>query len=195
MRPIERLEPRRLLAVYDAAFGDGGVTAFPDTQLSLAIATQSDGKTLIAMRVDDGTPDLVDAAAVIGRVNADGSIDTTFGGGDGAAEADVADDDTNEVHVHAIAQQGSNILVLLSVPNENHIDLLRVTSTGARDTSFGDNGQIRIDDFGGNSPTLRLLANGDIAVAAPASDHLLLARYKANGAPDTTLAPDGVKRI
>jgi uncharacterized delta-60 repeat protein len=74
--PIERLEPRRLLAAdLDLAFGVAGHATlnFPgggDTIVT-STAIQSDGKVLIAGRAGDD--------AFVARFNGDGSLDPSFG--------------------------------------------------------------------------------------------------------------------
>src|SRR4051812_37967471 len=74
---IEILESRTLLsAALDPSFGSGGIVKGPGQQ-SEHLLVQSDGKLLVA-----------DVAGLI-RYNANGSLDTSFGGGDGIADSGI----------------------------------------------------------------------------------------------------------
>src|SRR5687767_9999966 len=88
---IEALERRTLLAAgqLDPSFGDAGVVTAPPAIAPVAVLPQADGKVLVAGETI-ATPGLNEPpytqatyAAAIVRYNADGSLDTTFGGGDG----------------------------------------------------------------------------------------------------------------
>src|SRR5688572_24658643 len=187
MRTTELLEPRRLLAVSDPAFGDDGVTVLPSANTTASIVTQADGKTLVGIR--QGADN-----AFIARLNSDGSVDTSFGGGDGIAPLAVADDPDNSVLIAQITLHNGSPLALLSVPSENRLALLRFTPAGALDSTFGDAGRVQVsDEFAANIAAVRALANGDISVAAATEGDLLFARYHADGTPDTTLGPEGTK--
>lgn len=86
----EPLEPRRLLSAgdLDATFGTGGAAAVDsdgnNEQLG-AMLVQPDGRILLAgsSRYGNGP----ESDYVLARLNADGSVDTTFGGGDGVVVA------------------------------------------------------------------------------------------------------------
>ena len=132
MQCIESLEARRLLAFADVvpSWGEGGVVE--DVQV---FAEQADGKVL-------GRDDSYDSHNLI-RLNADGSLDTTFSG-DGKVPW------TEEV---AAMRQvaGGKVLIAYHYFRHNSADeedlifgygVARFTARGKVDRSFGDNGSI-----------------------------------------------------
>src|SRR6188768_1016724 len=87
MREFERLEPRRLRAAgdLDPTFGDGGVFTYENAgDLSVDdLESLPDGRFIVAGGIlgDNDGPDFA-----LRRFNADGTPDTSFGGGDGIAD-------------------------------------------------------------------------------------------------------------
>ena len=82
---LERLESREvpaLVAALDPSFGTGGfnTTDFGNDDRPNAIAIQPDGKIVIAGSTGGATSDFA-----IARYNANGTLDTSFGGGTGKA--------------------------------------------------------------------------------------------------------------
>src|SRR6185503_3611187 len=78
---IEALEHRRLLSAgqLDPSFGTGGKTTIDchgSSVQATSVATQNDGKTVIAGLATNGSKG-TDAAVV--RLNINGSLDTSFG--------------------------------------------------------------------------------------------------------------------
>jgi uncharacterized delta-60 repeat protein len=65
----------------DTSFGDDGYVIQPigtGTDIAYDVAIQTDGKIVVAGLTNSGTND-----ALVARFHADGTLDTTFGGGDG----------------------------------------------------------------------------------------------------------------
>ena len=85
--PVESLESRRLLSAgdLDLSFGgDGKVTTdLSGSQLEegWAVAVQGDDKVVVAGQVR--RPGDLYGDMLVARYNPDGTLDTTFGGGDG----------------------------------------------------------------------------------------------------------------
>src|SRR5687767_2661865 len=108
-RPFEPLEGRVLFAAgdFDTTFGggDGAVTTdFATTaDAGTALVVQSDGKIIVGGSVGNGT----NTEDVFGltRYNADGSVDLSFGGGDGEATIDFGPDDVDLNNI-ALAPDG-----------------------------------------------------------------------------------------
>src|SRR4051812_13985150 len=92
---LESLEPRRLFAAgdLDTAFGGGdgqAIVPFSDATSARVdvMARQSDGKTILAgHRMPTGSTSSTGNLDLI-RLEADGDLDPTFGGGDGVVELD-----------------------------------------------------------------------------------------------------------
>jgi uncharacterized delta-60 repeat protein len=74
--------------------------------------------------------------------------------------------------------------------------LIRLTSSGSLDTSFGSGGHI-IQDWGGNEAAYALarLLTGQLIVAGAADGDFLLARYNLNGSLDNAFGANGVSTM
>jgi uncharacterized delta-60 repeat protein len=159
------------------------------TAVGRDMAVQSDGKIVVAgYAFNPGfsgcNGSLEDFAAV--RFNADGkSLDSTFGNA-GTQHTDAGYGE--EANSLAIQSDGKIVLAGRSFDSSGrfHWMLVRYTSTGAPDTSFGSGGTV-IDDPDGTTTSatdheaLRVVqagAGGDLAVGGNStSGHLMLARY------------------
>src|SRR6185295_4210266 len=74
----------------DPAFGTGGIVTTPIASLDAdagALAVQGDGKIVVAGLAGTAFTNFWDVALL--RYNADGSLDTAFGGGDGIVTTDI----------------------------------------------------------------------------------------------------------
>lgn len=84
----------------DTTFGTGGVTItdFGGSDHARGVALQSDGKIVAAGNARGGTKD----EFAVARYNTDGTLDTTFGGGDGMVITDLgASDGARDVKIQA----------------------------------------------------------------------------------------------
>jgi uncharacterized delta-60 repeat protein len=171
-----------------------------------AVAIQADGKIVVAGRsvVSIFNPDIA-----LARYNPDGSLDPTFSG-DGKVLAgfisDAPDEPFAEEATAVAIQTDGKIVVAGSSRHEAdavlYALLARFNADGTPDTTFG-NGPLGpgmvifcFDSLceGGNIlSALAIQANGKIVVAGahgePGLD-MALARYNANGTPDTTFGND-----
>lgn len=197
----------------DITFGSGGIAAIAAASPT-AMALQPDGKILIAAcgaAPASLTPPVVglpSPAGAISRYNTNGRIDTAFG---------ISGQVASVVAASAIAVQIAGgclstckILVAGTVVSGLRIDggndtgfgLVRYSSNGSIDTSFGRRGGV-ITGFTPAKPLASAFAlvqqtNSDIVVAglagqaAPAQgDDFALARYKSSGVIDTTFGSSG----
>src|SRR5687768_11913602 len=150
---LEALEGRRLLSAgdLDPTFsGDGRQVvdlAGSANEMANAVAVDANGKIVLAGRMTVGTE--TDFAVV--RLNANGTTDTTFGGGDGFLSIDFAiNDEATDV---AIDASGRIVVVGTSNAgagrNARDFAVARLTSTGTLDTTFSGDGKLEID-FGTN---------------------------------------------
>ena len=119
----------------DTSFGSGGMVEVPTSSDTVVdhILLQPDGKVLILGEATNGL--------VIVRLNADGSVDTGFGGGpqlltnfngfaDGSAEYDEAMWLNNSGGVTLTAMNGPNLITM------------HLTANGKPDTAFAPNGYV-----------------------------------------------------
>jgi len=173
-----------------AASGDGIVTTDSGNggDQARAVTVQSDGKILVAG----------DEANEFGlyRYNTDGSLDPSFGGGDGMVATDVsADADWGQ----AVVVQGDGKILVAGYSNHasnKDIFVLRYDSDGTLDATFGTGGIVTLDFAGQNdaAKAIALQADGKILVAGSVSgaSEWLLARYDTDGSLDTSFDGDGM---
>ncbi len=181
----------------DPSFGNKGVALIEDGKFKLSSEIfdgllQPDGK-IVAMAVQD-----------IVRLNADGSLDNTFG--KGGFFADTLRDDTGALlaipgvytFFESIALQPDNKILVVGVPTMYRgILMFRLLPDGQLDKSFGKNGVVSKKPNGimTNSATnVALQSTGKIiVVAATQTDrYQVLVRYESNGKLDSSFGTNGV---
>ncbi|WP_197454368.1 Ig-like domain-containing protein [Stieleria varia] len=176
----------------DTTFGVGGDVEMqvvdPDDR-ALTVAIQDDGKILVGGR--QGTGDF----GFVTRLNADGSVDTSFATGGTLLLSDPAD---NHVVEHLLVQPDGKIV--FNVENRGDIVVVRLNSDGTFDNSFGIGGYASID-AGQSSVTsssaIALQSDGKI-VAVPDftnSNQVKVVRFTAAGAVDTGFGFGGVNSV
>src|SRR5687767_1961870 len=139
---LETLERRVLMAAGDpdATFGQAGVAAgnFGGTAAVFTdIAVLSDGKILAAGTRSQGA----DGAAsdfLVARYNADGSPDTSFGGGDGFVLTDFGGRDMGDDL--ALLDGGKFVVAGVSATDTARFAVARYNADGSPDASFGGGG-------------------------------------------------------
>ena len=165
----------------------------------LGIGIDADGKIVVVGKAD--TAGILGNDFAIARYNSDGTLDTSFGsGGKVSTNFNDADD-----AAYAVAFDASgNLLVAGSAKTDRdngHDDfaLVRYTSAGVLDTTFGTNGTVVTDFDGGNDKAFSVTtdASGKILVAGSADspgvfgDDFAIVRYNADGTLDTTFGTGG----
>ena len=166
----------------DTGFGTGGSviqTIGSGTDQALALALQSDGRIVVAGVASNGS----DGDLVVLRYTAGGVLDTTFG--------------TNGIYRHAdgvATSSGSSVLVqadgtiLIGGQVGSDAVILRLTSGGALDTTFGVMGAMRW--AGDNKPFTDLKTDSQGRVLAICSmDTPRLVRLTPSGLLDSTFTP------
>ncbi|MDE0921795.1 delta-60 repeat domain-containing protein, partial [Aurantimonas coralicida] len=140
------------------AIGDGIVTTdiAGSVDIGYSMTVQADGGILIAGGTDN------DFALV--RYNADGSLDTSFGGGDGIVTTDIAGsfDQGYSVTVQADGD------ILVAGRSGADFALVRYNADGSLDTGFGGGDGIVTTDIAGSVDigySVTVQADGDILVA------------------------------
>ncbi len=182
----------------DTSFGTDGILTHAigtgkDRGFSATI--QPDGKILVA-----GLADLASGNEIaLTRYNADGSMDTSFGGGDGITTTDIGAG--NDKGFSVTVQPDGKILVAGSAHNgtNNDIALARYDSDGTLDTSFGGgNGYVvtRIGSSAEQGFSIALQADGKVMVTGYTYNgtdyNLVLLRYLADGSLDNSFSGDGM---
>jgi uncharacterized delta-60 repeat protein len=196
---VEALETRQLLSggTLDPTFGSGGIVVQDFNGMpnyGAAAVLVAGGKILVAGTYGElGATDIC-----VSRYNADGSLDTTFGGGDGIAILDVG---SGEDGAYAMALDASgNILVAgQTVTSNGWYDMVvaRFNADGAVDTSFGTDGVVSVD-FSGDfdvANSVAVQADGKILVGGSATVNFngtfALVRLNADGSLDSGFGVGG----
>lgn len=165
----------------DTTYDHGAGVNQPDfggNETGDAVALQPDGKIVV---VGDTSPTSAgeQSTLLITRFNADGSQDTTFGGGTGRVTSNYGNSHSQFGRALTLQPDGK-ILVggfevpLPAYPNIQVSVVARVDSSGAPDTSFGG--------VGGEAALESEAANNALSAVAPAPDGSVL------GAGETTNA-------
>jgi uncharacterized delta-60 repeat protein len=181
----------------DTSFGGGDgivTTSFgKETQGASAVVIEPGGKILAGGQAE--------GEFALARYNSDGSLDTSFGGGDGEVTAAVPNTSGFQTWSGSMALLPSGKIVLggnvyANEPEVNepwHMALARFTASGSLDTSFGTNG-IAIGPLG-NTYGLTADASGRILVAGWSSYQFTVVRFTAEGNLDTSFANAGMRRL
>lgn len=168
------------------------------TSSAKSVFVQSDGKLLLVAS-SQSTSDGSSKSLSLMRLNADGTIDTTYGGGDGIVSHSTG---TTLGFYNAVQQSDGKVIAVGISHDGSHgsVDfaLMRFNADGSVDTSFGTNGTVITDmgsgsDYGINvaiDSQGRIVVGGQHKVAGTEFD-MAVARYTSSGALDTTFSGDG----
>lgn len=211
---------------FDASFGVGSEDGTPDgvvdislgagNDFATATAVQADGKVLVAGYHEDGASTNI----FVLRVNADGTLDDSFGTADDGTENGIVNislGDGNDTARDLAVQADGKIVVVgdsVEADGSTNIILARLNADGSADDSFGQaedgtpNGFVATSLGKGDDKAnaVALQADGKIVIAGShvaedGSSNLLVARYDAAGVPDATFgtaqdeSPDGFVNI
>lgn len=171
----------------DTSFDTDGLDPidFGSTDSAEAVAIQSDGKIVVA-----GTSDNDFALA---RLNTDGTLDTAFDT-DGIVTTDLGSIEL----AYAVAIQSDGKIIVAGVSDidgDNDFALARYNTDGSLDISFDTDGKLTTD-FGSfeEIQSVAIQSDGKIVAAGRSgnfSPDFAVARYNANGTPDTSFDGDG----
>ena len=200
---------------YDTTF-DGGVFNVPTTSPCYgaqgnAVALQHDGRVLIGGHATIGA-NCDQSAWTLVRRNADGTPDTTFGGGTGQVNlqvggvgvpgADWAGTTIGALNFLAVQSDGKIVGAGDAFDSTGHVFavyILRWNSDGTLDSTFGSGGRAEADlgAEGSHPHALALQSDGKILVAFSAGltsggVQSGLARYTTSGSLDTGFGTGGV---
>lgn len=185
----------------DNTFGDNGVVTYDsptsEHDEARAVALQEDGK-IVAVGYNDKFEGYELENVLVIRLNADGSLDNTFGTS-GVVSTDVEVYD----YGNAVAIQDDGKILIAgetSTANDKYVLLMRYNSDGSIDTTFGDDGIVKYDDVGWDiANDLALQHDNKIVLTGTTSlpsslglERLLVLRYTESGILDNTFGTDGV---
>lgn len=186
---IARLMPN---GAVDPTFGNAGrVTLNLGSTISSisGLALQPDGK-IIAVGFSGNSSDATTPVTTlaVARFNANGSLDSSFGNGG----YDLIGDGLSEGFGVAVQADGKIVVAAQG-------GLVRLTSSGMLDTSFGQQG-VAAPMIGQNGPlvddavvaldsTGRIIVGGDLNITAAVS------RFTASGTPDPSFGKGGVETV
>ena len=191
----------------DISFGDNGSALYrfnqtvgsPSTDSAFTVALQPDGKIVISGYTipDGGTPNFG-----LMRLNPDGSLDDSFDG-DGKLSSDFFGG-VDEVHSVAIQPDGKILAAgFAQVSGFNYdVALARYNPNGSLDSTFGGDGKVTTDFFGGDDGALSMFLQSDGKIVAAGAFYSTsqgydfgIVRYLPNGDLDTSFDNDGLQAI
>jgi uncharacterized delta-60 repeat protein len=183
----------------DSSFGTGGIVTKligSENTITDSLDIQSDGKIVIGARYANG----INYDIVLLRYTANGTLDTTFGGGDGIVTTAIGTG-ADRINDLVILSDGKIVAAGFydnrGSGSNNDIALLRYTADGTLDTTFGGGDGIVTTERDGASDVANALgiqSDGKIMVAGSGSKnkYFLLVRYTAVGIPDSTFGTEGI---
>jgi uncharacterized delta-60 repeat protein len=160
----------------------------PTTSWGHDVALQSDGKIVIATQPFG-----------LVRLNANGSLDGTFGGGDGKVRTTVSGDSLAVAKDVIIQPDGK--IVATGYGTAGNLVVVRYNANGTLDGSFGSGGIAEIDKsflgYDTKPQAVRLQNDGSIVVVGlgPFESTSFVARLTPGGALDTTFNGTGHRRF
>src|SRR5262245_43372278 len=197
---VEALEDRCLLSANPYA----QLVPFPNGSVSgMAVTVQPDGKAVVAGTFTPSGGGTVHDFA-LARLNADGSLDTSFGSG-GRVTLDFGLTGSNQQAAAVAVQADGKILVGGSVATNGtgawDFALARLTAAGALDPSFGTGG-LETFDFGGDDFLTGLVlqpADGKIVLAGHSDQAtaavFVAARLNPDGSADASFGTGGTQTV
>jgi len=193
--PAARAAPGDL----DPTFGGDGVVRTdltPAEDDGFAVAIQPDGKIVVAGVKGNGGPN---PRFAIVRYETDGSLDPSFGGGDGKVSIDFTPG-FDEVFIVRIQANGKIVVAGPAAYSGNsRFALARLTSDGSLDPTFGGDGKVMTDITPSYDVLngMALQPNGKIVVvgsvsAGPDNGKIGVLRYRSDGSLDPAFGGDGM---
>jgi uncharacterized delta-60 repeat protein len=177
-----------------------GITLYNNTYLSFAtdVAIQAeDGKIVVAGFRSPKERNWYDV--ILLRYNSNGTLDTSFNGGEVVFANNVSFDGVNTIASLALQNDGKIIVATHEIygPDVKRLLLMRFNQNGSLDEGFGSYGIVRYDDYPkGDFPTrniigrrVKITQNGKIAVLIQAHPCTAVLQYNSEGSLDSESAP------
>jgi uncharacterized delta-60 repeat protein len=194
--PAARTAPGDL----DPTFGGDGIVrtdVTPHQDDGYSVAIQPDGKIVVAGGISGEGPN---GRVGVVRYESDGSMDTSFGGGDGKVGIDF----TPGVDLaYAVRIQANGKIVVAGVAayftRNPRFALARLTSDGSLDPAFGGDGKVTTDLTSSYDvvngmalqPNGKIVVVGDVS-AGPRNGKIAVLRYRLDGSLDHGFGEDGI---
>jgi uncharacterized delta-60 repeat protein len=178
-----RLNPNGSL---DTTFGGDGIATFPGpTAGAWALDIEGDGKPVLAGQADYYNPQIGGAQQFMAaRLNRDGTPDTTFGG-DGLVTIPVGGTSLGFGLAHTV--DGKLLVAGPAYTTTNVNAVVKLTASGALDTSYGNGGIAAVPDYyGANGLVLDQAGNAVMPEVGPAA-----LRVSPGGTADQTFGNQG----
>ena len=187
----------------DPTFGDGGkvLTSIGSEAVAQAVAIQEDGKIVVAGYAFDP---ITGNDVTLVRYLENGDIDPDFGLG-GVVTTDVQTGSDDQIFDMAFQSDGK---IVVTGSTDNGVDkdavVLRYSSDGLIDESFGTDGIVITDFDGGKADEARVVKihdlTGNIIIGGagtidPAHSIPVIARYLADGSLDSDFDGDGIRTL
>jgi uncharacterized delta-60 repeat protein len=193
---LRRLNPD---GSVDTSYGAGGTvtvaTATGSLQSFVSVSTQfqPDGESLVAYVINQvairfgGLPEGF-YGLHMGRYDPDGRPETTIDGGTSLS---------GQRPFLAAAPGGNGQIVLVSSLGDDPSIVSRYNADGSPDTSFGDNGMVRLESVGDVSsaavqPDGKIVVAANVEVVADNGRRSFLVRYNPDGSPDAGFGSGGM---
>ena len=176
---------------FDTSFGVDGkvITNISSGDDGNCVVVQDDGKIVLAGNVVAGNNNFA-----LVRYNADGTLDSTFSN-DGWVSTDLGGIYEEAFSIANVTVNGQSMLLVAGYSGGYNFDrssaLLRYTTNGELDTSFGVGGSVLMKTgSGSDASSMEVLSDGRILVAGQTIDKssnydITLSRYTADGVLDT----------
>ncbi|TMK83486.1 MAG: hypothetical protein E6G46_03140, partial [Actinobacteria bacterium] len=179
----------------DPSFAGVGQIATPvgtnTTDRAFAVAIQKDGKIVVAGLAHIGT---INEIAIVRYLN-DGTLDGSFGGGDGKVTTPIG----SGAQANAIALQANGKIVVAGYGTPHatpHFAVARYNSNGTLDPTFNGSGTAltSFHPASDSATGVAVQTDGKIVLVGNSTDgtpHIALARFNANGTPDSSFGSGG----
>jgi uncharacterized delta-60 repeat protein len=192
---------RGAIGDLDHTFGGDGVvrTHVSDAEDDgYSVAIQPDGKIVVAGEAGVGG----NSRMAIVRYDTDGSLDTSFGGGDGNVKINFT---PSNDFAYSVRIEADGKIVLAGAAgyfeHDSRFALARLTSDGSLDSTFGYDGKVTTNltpsyDYANGmalQPNGKIVAVGDVS-AGPDNGKIAVLRYRTDGSLDPKFSGDGIVR-
>ncbi len=184
----------------DSTFGINGIfrtpiiNNFEPLGRSVKIASLSDGKIILFTGVK------TDKKFSLIRVNANGTLDNTFGTG-GVIDVSSSSGDIFSISALALAIQSDGKILAQGVastaPNNTQGYVFRFLPDGTLDNTFSSDGEFQINDYAGPLSTnndrrsIIPLPDGKVLISRSSTSGIGISRIKSDGTIDNTFGTNG----
>jgi uncharacterized delta-60 repeat protein len=194
---ITRLTPDGTLDTTFNGTGYKDLSFGTTIEWGLCVALQADGKILVG-----GTSGNTAEFFTVARLTTTGALDTTFGVG---GKAQISFSGTESMANSILVQPDGQIVLggyTVNAPYAKDFALVRLSSNGTLDTTFGVNGKVitTVDSNYSDAVTqLAIQSDGKIVAGGFTSfetnTRMAVVRYLSNGSIDTTFGTNGINVI